>query len=458
MVQPAVSSIVLINGQSVSPAAKSNCRWKIPFIHKTIVCGSTPPPAIVAITETWLKDYISDAQVSIKGYNVYRSDRDKRKGGGSLLYLHDQLLIKEVTRYKDRENNMVCCYIESSHTLIASIYRPPDSNPSGFSSLLSHLQDTVDRISDSHRMPDMYILSDFNFPEIDWKMPISPLSTSASDLVYFMDKNHLSQIVTEPTRGDNTLDLAITNVPRYIAEVRVRPTILSDHSLVHALLGFDMLGKSPSSPSESRNPHSFRNADYHNGDFDAMNEAFNSVNWEDLWVLCDQDSKQYLELMKLTILQITLLCSPASKVPTHTNAQSKNNSAVTAMKRKRRKLNARIRALQDKNPQSRTLPKLTGEVNLLVYNIQAKILKNLSRREEKAVQTIKSNPKYFFSYAKRFQKTKSTIPVLRNSSNELTSDPRSKLRYYRPNTRRSLVILPKLTSVPACNLMDFLKG
>ena len=183
---------------------------------------------------------------------------------------------------------MVCCYIESSHTLIASIYRPPDSNPSGFSSLLSHLQETVDRISDSHRMPDMYIL------------------TSASDLVYLMDENHLSQIVTEPTRGDNTLDLALTNVPRYIAEVRVRPTILSDHSLVHALLGFDMLGKAPSSPSESRNPHSFRNADYHNADFDAMNEAFNSVNWEDLWVLCDQDSKQYLELMKLTILQITL--------------------------------------------------------------------------------------------------------------------------------------------------------
>ena len=67
---------------------------------------------------------------------------------------------------------MVCCYIESSHTLIASIYRPPDSNPSG----VSHLHETIDRISDSHRMPDLYIIGDFNFPEIDWKMPISPLS------------------------------------------------------------------------------------------------------------------------------------------------------------------------------------------------------------------------------------------------------------------------------------------
>ena len=77
VVQPAVSSIVLINGQSVSPAANSNCRWKIPFIQETIVGGSTPPPAIIAVTETWLKNYITDAQVSMKGYKVYRSDRDK---------------------------------------------------------------------------------------------------------------------------------------------------------------------------------------------------------------------------------------------------------------------------------------------------------------------------------------------------------------------------------------------
>ena len=275
-------------------------------------------------------------------------------------------------------------------------------------------------------MPDLYILGDFNFPEINWKMPISSLSTSASELFDFMDSNQLTQIVTEPTRGNNTLDLALTNVPRYVAEVRVSPTILSDHSLVKALLGFDMLGITPITPSENRSPHSFRAADYHNANIDAMNEAFRGVNWEQLWVLCDKDSVQYLELMKLTILQITLICSPVNKGPIEAHSQPRKNSALVVMKRKRRKLNARIRALQEKNPQSCILPKLTEEVNLLVYNTQSEILKNLNRKEEKAVETIRSNPKYFFSYAKRFQKTKSTIPVLRNSSNVLTSDPKPK--------------------------------
>ena len=62
----------------------------------------------------------------------------------------------------------------------------------------------------------------------------------------------------------------------------------------------------------------------------------------------------------------------------------------------------------------------------MAYDIQTEILQNLDRREQKAVSTNKENPKYFFSYAKRFQKTRSTIPVLRDPSGNLISDPQQK--------------------------------
>ena len=68
------------------------------------------------------------------------------------------------------------------------------------------------------------------------------------------------------------------------------------------------------------------------------------------------------------------------------------------MKRRRRKLNARLSALRQHNPNSQNIARLTTEVNNLTYNIQEAILKDLAAREEKAVSTIKSNPKYFFSY------------------------------------------------------------
>ena len=70
------------------------------------------------------------------------------------------------------------------------------------------------------------------------------------------------------------------------------------------MLGFNMLGiATVPPPLENRSPRSFRAADYHNADIDAMNEAFRAVNWKELWALCDQDSSQYLELIKILLNQ-----------------------------------------------------------------------------------------------------------------------------------------------------------
>ena len=39
------------------------------------------------------------------------------------------------------------------------------------------------------------------------------------------------------------------------------------------------------------------------------------------------------------------------------------------------------------------------------YDIKESIIKELDSREAKATETIKANPRYFFSFAKRFAKT-----------------------------------------------------
>ena len=89
-------------------------------------------------------------------------------------------------------------------------------------------------------------------------------------------------------------------------------------------------------------------------------------------------------------------------------------------------MNARIRALTLINPHSETLQKLKEEVARLCYDIQEGILSKISNKEKKAVETIKKNPKYFFSYAKRLQKTRSTIPVLKDKDGTLVENPNLK--------------------------------
>ena len=209
---------------------------------------------------------------------MYRSDR---VGGGCLLYMHASLVVSDVTRYKDKENNMVCCYLESLHTLVAAIYRPPEAESSTFTNLLDKLQQKIDEFSSNNRMPDLYILGDFNFPELSWKTALSPNnpSPSISELLEFMDKNLLSQLVKEPTRGANTLDLILTNTPRYVMEIRVRPTTLSDHSIVNALFGYNMLDNFQSPPPQNNDPFSFRSIDYHEANFDAINATLKDINW-----------------------------------------------------------------------------------------------------------------------------------------------------------------------------------
>jgi len=50
--------------------------------------------------------------------------------------------------------------------------------------------------------------------------------------------------------------------------------------------------------------------------------------------------------------------------------------------------------------------------------------KKLQRQESGAVEKIKSNPKFFYSYAKSLSKVKSSISMLFNSREEIMTDPK----------------------------------
>ena len=66
----------------------------------------------------------------------------------------------------------------------------------------------------------------------------------------------------------------------------------------------------------------------------------------------------------------------------------------------------RLNFLKSLCPDAPAIGKLEQELFLLAYEIQGNIDKELAERELKAVECVKNNPKYFFSYAKRFSKLK----------------------------------------------------
>jgi hypothetical protein len=77
------------------------------------------------------------------------------------------------------------------------------------------------------------LLGDFNLPEINWKdldnIHVKENSKNADIHQEFIE---LTTNWIKPTRGDNTLDLFLTNKPSTIYRTEVCPGI-SDHDLVY---------------------------------------------------------------------------------------------------------------------------------------------------------------------------------------------------------------------------------
>ena len=46
---------------------------------------------VAAVTETWLSKKVNSVHISIPGYNFFRQDRQRRKGGGVGAYVRDSL-------------------------------------------------------------------------------------------------------------------------------------------------------------------------------------------------------------------------------------------------------------------------------------------------------------------------------------------------------------------------------
>merc|ERR1711872_905134 len=51
-------------------------------------------------------------------------------------------------------------------------------------------------------------------------------------LLEVTDKHHLVQMIEEPTREENTLDLIFTNNPEIITQLDISKTIMSDHNII----------------------------------------------------------------------------------------------------------------------------------------------------------------------------------------------------------------------------------
>ena len=119
--------------------------------------------------------------------------------------------------------------LSTSKLLVGVFYNPPGSNAANLTQLRSSI------VSIHNSLP-IILCGDFNLPSLNWSElgPSSSLESNQSTLFCdLINDFSLDQLVLEPTRGNNVLDLLLTDHPEYIRKVEVTDGISgSDHDSV----------------------------------------------------------------------------------------------------------------------------------------------------------------------------------------------------------------------------------
>jgi len=364
----------------------------------------------IALTETWLKPYVHDAQLEIEHYNISRCDRSTRVGGGVLLYTHEDLPITNVEKHDDKICQLLMCTCESSKMIICLLYRPPDAP---YESLKSCLEQVHNYTKDQDDYETCF-LGDFNLPSITWS-PSSEhasLSESAELLLGFMSEQLSSQYIVIPTRKDNILDLFISNSASLVSHVLASDTGMSDHRLIEIFLSYDPCQPNISTPPAFQD-QSFRSLDFNKADYDKISSLLQETDWDAL--IQQSDPEEFPNIVTQKLLEACQTGCPRKKPP-----KKRGSTLLRTLSRKKRKLQQKLDRIQQSphTPQSQ-LDSINVKLNRVYYDIRDAVHKERQFREEQAVCKVKTNPKYFYSYAKKFSKTKRSISMLFDSDNNI---------------------------------------
>ena len=388
----------------MNPSASSTSNWKVPEL-KACIDEKTDDNIFVpfiALTETWLGPHIADAQVYLPGYDLVRSDRKGRLGGGVLLYVSNCFPISDLDAFDDGTCQALSCTLTTLKLNIFVVYRPPNADISSFNEALNFIGLITDSLPHNFQT---IMCGDFNFPHVDWNLGdvLGGLSTtSACNLINFSNSSMFSQYVPGPTRGNNILDLFFTDNPFMVINSSIKCTPLSDHNLVEMVLALNYVPVCPT--TESCECIGFQGLDFAKADFNVLNQALGEVDWVKVF--------HDLNLDDMPLVFTNLLLAICKEIVPIRKIKRGKPRLVRGLRRKRRRLNKRIDHLISIQGNMEHVQQLQRKVYMITYDIGREIQRDLHQREVRIINKIKDDPKAFYGYAKKHSCVRDEISAL----------------------------------------------
>nr|CAI5829862.1 unnamed protein product [Callosobruchus analis] len=218
------------------------------------------------ITETWLNRSISNNQLKINGYNLYRKDRETR-GGGVCIYVKETYATHVIDGLDDAiEQIWVEIKINKQNLAIGTVYRSPAEDVTTF---LSIFEDTLSSV---HMAVDKLVCTaDFNINMFNIN------NRQVDQMNTIMSTFDLKQIIDEPTRitfsTSTLIDLIMVNSDSEIVDTGTFDTNLSDHFITYLQIQID------ASPTEPKlvTMRNIKNFNYEQFEHDLYRIPFNGL-------------------------------------------------------------------------------------------------------------------------------------------------------------------------------------
>ena len=397
----------------------------------------------MALTETWLRDQL-DAEVNIKDYTLFRQDRQRAKqtrrgrdSGGVAAYIPNDISgsTEPILEYTNGVVELLGLYIKPKNVLLFVIYRQPDQRDNAYRSTSVEFRDALGTLKNTLQKyqsptPDIILCGDFNLPHAEW--PHGTMRTGGTkdekeminDLVDLANSYFLTQLIQDPThRCGNTLDLLFTNNPDLLHNYSCSETIYSDHYILECCSNYredTHKGTEPDPPKSN----------YPGAELFELNFFSDETNWEEMNKQLQEHDWQaeFRALSTDTMLRRYIeVCTSVAKecVPLKKGTRRNKTNGIPRdrknLMRRRSRINKQIqRATSDTRK-----TKLKKEVVDIEKMLKKSYDNDRQTNESKAVSAIKKNPKYFFSYAKKFSKLNSGVGPLFDVDNSIVTHPAS---------------------------------
>jgi len=251
------------------------------------VLTASKPYDVIILVETWLSGDISNAELGLAYYSLFRLDRNLNtsvhtRGGGVLIAVKSDFFCREIETSVDCvEQIFVDIHFEHKHLIIGAVYIPPSSDIAVYDAHCKAIENIISILPNA----DTLIIGDYNLPNTRWfnesngslQYTSTGICTKSrqADIIYsyFNEFNFYQHNTILNARG-NTLDLLFSNL-RFIHVHAALESLLSN-DVFHPPLVFSL----PTPCVTSVTTTNITKFDFKRANFYIMKDYLNNINWD----------------------------------------------------------------------------------------------------------------------------------------------------------------------------------